>query len=139
VTAAEQLERARQRSGGNEVELVSLFYELTSEWRAAGIDALVAVLQFIERHPDAEHGAVGPLVAYAETCVAYIDQLVESIARKPTYYTVVIMLRRWINGTQDRVARARYIDLMAQAAKHPAIDEASARIIADDVRALHMA
>jgi hypothetical protein len=109
----EELERVRFDPG-----YLALLEDVAGRLRSAE-DAHLAVgpvLRFIERHPDEDLGAPGPLVHFVEQFYrrGYEDQLVESVQRQPTELNLW-MLNRLINGSEGD-ERERYIDLMQQIA-----------------------
>lgn len=78
-----------------------------------------ALFDVMERMPDVEMGAPGPLVATLEQMRGrYESELAESIKRKPTALTVW-MVNRILNGTRDQGQRQFYLDLLRFAAEHP--------------------
>jgi hypothetical protein len=81
--------------------LVSHLYQLTDKWIAEGLtsDAIEPILRFIEAHPELDFGTPGPLVHFVEQFwkSGYEEKLVESVVRRPTRPTVM-MLGRIING-----------------------------------------
>ena len=88
--------------------------------------ALIPVLRFMERHPDADLGAPGPLVHLVERFFrrGYEAELVASLTRAPTPLTVW-MLNRVINGTKGE-ERNHYVSIMHQLA-----DEAESNEVRD--------
>ncbi len=83
----------------------------------------VHIFQFFERYPDADLGMPGPLVHYLENQFpAYIDQLIMSLQRHPTYHTVW-MLNRLLNCGEE-VPRLDELEIMLRrAANHPQADD----------------
>ena len=89
------------------------------------IPTLFAVFEGL---PDADFGAPGVLVFTIEGMPNYELELVHSIRRKPTYYTVW-MVNRIVNGLSHDGAseeqRAFWLNLMIEASTHPMADEAA--------------
>src|SRR5437773_2057684 len=77
----------------------------------------------MERMPDTEMGAPGPLVHALERMSGrYENELVESIKRKPTPLAIW-MVNGILNGTRSREQRQYYMDLLRFAVDHPAATE----------------
>jgi hypothetical protein len=104
--------------------------ELVAQWRAAaaGLDAVDAILRFIEEHPQLDLGSPGALVHFVEKFYGhgYEAKLVESLRRRPTAHTAW-MLNRVVNGTKVAAERQRFVEVMRQARVHPGIDERTAQ------------
>lgn len=100
--------------------------DLTEAWLAAGvgIEAVEAVLRFMESQPSLDFGSPGPLVHFVERFngEAYRDALRASLERKPTSHTAW-MLNRVANGARTREGRIDLIDLMERARRNPAASE----------------
>ena len=100
--------------------------ELTDAWEqsAAGLDAVVPILEFMEENPDIDYGTPGALVHFVERFYGkgYDEKLVESVRRKPTPHTVW-MLNRLINGAKSREAKQQLIRVMEQARLDPRTDQ----------------
>ncbi|MCA2980124.1 MAG: bifunctional folylpolyglutamate synthase/dihydrofolate synthase, partial [Myxococcaceae bacterium] len=77
-----------------------------------------AALSLLERFPDAELGAPGPLVHALERMTVPDDELAASLARQPTFPTVS-MVNRAMNLTDDSARLARLRALLEGAAAHP--------------------
>lgn len=106
--------------------------ELTNQLRQNpdGQRACEAMLQVLERHPQVEVGAPGPLVHALENYRGQYEQLLlASLNRRPTA-TTIWMLNRLINAATG-AARQPLIDLLHRLEKHPLADE-SAQAAAKD-------
>ena len=87
-----------------------------------GQRACEAMLQALERHPQVEFGAPGPLVHALENYRGQYEQLLlASLNRRPTT-TTIWMLNRIINAATG-AARQPLIDLLHRLQKHPLADE----------------
>ncbi len=90
--------------------------------------AIPTLFATFERLPDADFGTPGVLVSTLEELPDYETELVLSIRRKPTYYTVW-MLNRILNGlSHDHAAKeqsAFWLNLILEASTHPLADEAA--------------
>jgi hypothetical protein len=94
-------------------------------------DTLAAIYQYFERHPNADHGAPGPLVHLLERhSGGYEGLLSESVKRKPTYMTLW-MVNRILNSDVDEAGRAYWAGLLQGVATNSAIDE-RLRSLADE-------
>lgn len=79
--------------------------------------------RFFEDHAGADLGMPGPLVHFLETFFPdYVDDLCESVARKPTTHTLW-MVNRILNGEISRPIRRRLVKLLRDAADDPATDQ----------------
>jgi hypothetical protein len=83
-------------------------YALTQAWEADGLgaEAIDSILSFMEKHPDLDYGAPGPLTHFVESVRGpdYGARLVQSVNRIPTMSTL-LMLNRLINGTDEASER----------------------------------
>lgn len=77
-----------------------------------------AVFALIERFPEAELGAPGPLVHELESLGGYNQQLSLSVRRRPTDLTVW-MVNRILNSSSAPQDRAPWLSLLRLAAEHP--------------------
>jgi hypothetical protein len=84
--------------------------------------AIGPLLRFIEEHPSEDLGAPGPLVHFVEEFHrrGYEEQLLESVARRPTELNVW-MLNRLVNGSEG-AEKQRYLDLLRRVAKDERTD-----------------
>ena len=75
-------------------------------------EAIGPILELIERNPDLNYGAPGPLAHFMEAYYkkGYEELLVNSIKRKPTEYTL-FLLHRVMNDTHNPNHLA-FLDLM---------------------------
>ena len=99
---------------------------LTSRWQAAGVtpqDAVEPVLRFMERNPDLDLGVPGSLAHFIEKAPRgrYALALMESLARRPTALTV-LLLHRLANGAATDEQREQYLDFMDTLRHHPLAD-----------------
>lgn len=98
---------------------------LVSGWGRAetGLECVEPVLRFMETRPDIDYGAPGPLTHLVERFwrKGYEELLMESLRRKPTCPTV-LMLNRIINGVSGE-ERTRYVDELRRLRLHPAADD----------------
>jgi hypothetical protein len=119
-SVSHQLQRAAQIE-----EPVPALYELTDTWRREGVgpDAIEPILRFIEARPDLDLGARGPLVHFVESLdrVRYEQELLASIARRPTFYTVG-MVNALLNATREPDARRAWMAALQAALSSPATD-----------------
>lgn len=108
---------------GSGDDFVARAYELTESWVAAGvgIESVEPVLRFMETHASMDFGAPGPLVHFVERFygASYVEALAASLGRRPTSHTAW-MLNRVLNDAPTPEARARLIEVMEQARRHPA-------------------
>jgi hypothetical protein len=107
-------------------DFVARTYDLTEAWLAAGVgvEAVEAVLRFMESHSSLDFGSPGPLVHFVERFNGerYLDTLRASLERKPTFHTAW-MLNRVANVAATRGARTALIELMERAQRNPAASE----------------
>lgn len=90
------------------------------EQAGAGIEILPQLFQIMERHPVQYIGMPGPLVDYIENfSPAHEEYLVESVKRRPTIHTV-LMMNRCINGNSDR---KEYISLLKAVSENSEIEQ----------------
>jgi hypothetical protein len=87
---------------------------------AAGAWAIDAILQFMEREPDADFGAPGGLVHFIEAfpLEVYLPRLKASLERRPTPHTLW-MLNRSINAASSNSERSELLALMQACEDHP--------------------
>jgi hypothetical protein len=86
-----------------------------------GQRACEAMLRVLERHPQVEFGAPGPLVHALENYRDQYEQLLlASLHRRPTA-TTIWMLNRLLNAATG-AARPPLIDLLHHLQKHPLAD-----------------
>jgi hypothetical protein len=81
------------------------------------------LLKLLEKYPDADFGAPGPVVHFVERFFkkGYEALLVASLKRKPTAHTLW-MLNRIINGVQGK-QKKEYVALMQEIADDGALPE----------------
>ena len=120
---AEQLEAIASAD-----DFVSSATELAEAWSAAnvGVESVMPILRFMEKHPQLDYGLPGPLVHFIEEFYqkGYEEMLIESVGRKPTMLTVW-MLNRVLNGTKEPTKRQALVLAMKQAASNPKADKAT--------------
>jgi hypothetical protein len=108
----------------DETESVHRLYELLPLGSMRQDERLVrALLGVLERYPDADLGAPGPVVHALEDIAGYERHLRQSIARVPTYYTVW-MCNRMINGSTDDEQAASWLAVLEKTAADPSASEA---------------
>lgn len=90
--------------------------------------AIPTLFAVFERLSDADFGAPGNLVFTLEGLPDYESELVHSMRRKPTYYTIW-MVNRIMNSlphdAEVEKQRAFWLDLMIEVSTHPMADEAA--------------
>lgn len=98
---------------------------LVDDWksRRVGLEAVEAILRFVEAYPYLDHGAPGPLVHFAETFYGhgYEAALLYSFNRKPTSLTAW-MLNRVLNGTVEGPERDMLVAALQKAFAAPSTD-----------------
>jgi len=77
-----------------------------------------ALLQLLERHPQADFGTPGPLVQALESQAGYPELLAESLARQPTELTAW-MANRLLNSKLARDERAAWLKRLTVVTSHP--------------------
>lgn len=83
-------------------------------------DAVSAIFRFVEKNFDKVLGSPGPLVHFLEEENDYINELKESIARKPTDHTVW-MVNRIINAAGGK-ENEFWMAKLAEIVNHPKAD-----------------
>lgn len=88
--------------------------------------AIPTMFAVFERLSDADFGTPGALVHTLEKLPDHEPELIASLRRKPTYYTVW-MVNRILNGLYHDAARNEphvpWMDLLKEASVHPLADE----------------
>lgn len=115
-------------------------YQLVQRWLAdsVGAEAIESVLHFMEKHPEIDYGAPGPLVSFIERSFraggserqVYEDAVLASIQRVPTAHTVWL-LNRIINVTEDRETKRHLLEAMSEAFGNPRADSFAREQIAE--------
>jgi len=77
-----------------------------------------ALLALMERHPQADFGAPGPLVAALECQAGYADQLAASLERQPTELGAW-MANRLLNSKLPREERGTWLRRLTAVSSHP--------------------
>ena len=77
-----------------------------------------ALLALMERHPQTDFGAPGPLVAALECQPGYADQLAASLERQPTELGAW-MANRLLNSKLPREARGTWLRRLTAVSSHP--------------------
>ena len=77
-----------------------------------------ALLELLERHPQADFGAPGPLVQALEAQPGYAELLAASLQRQPTELTAW-MANRLLNSKLSRDERAAWLKRLTGVASHP--------------------
>lgn len=82
----------------------------------AGIEAVGAILEFMEAHPDIDYGLPGPLTHFVErfSGAGYEELLSHSVRNQPTPQTV-IMLSRVLGAATTTVERERCLTVLRDA------------------------
>jgi hypothetical protein len=104
---------------------LSKLYELTEASRSAAADALThrAVFAYLERYHDADLGTPGSLVHFLESAYpSYTDELLASIARRPTDLTLW-MANRILNGKPTPELKAGLIRALREAGARSDVSE----------------
>jgi len=96
------------------------FYEFTDWVEALGnpVDIVEPIFRYIEKYPDADYGAPGPLVHLLESGKAYEAELAASIARHPTG-TAVLMVGRILNSSLSYERQDYWLKVLDVARTHP--------------------
>jgi hypothetical protein len=99
-------------------------------------EAVRAILELMESNPDFDFGRPGALVHYVEKYYrnGYEDELLASLARRPTQHTVW-MLNRLINGSEGESKR-RYLRVLDGITLDRSLD-ASVLSLAEHFKSLH--
>jgi hypothetical protein len=124
----EELRQRLKAASHDPDDFVYQQYRLIEDLEKSEVDPniLRVVLEFMEENPTIEFGVPGPLIPFVERiaghATSYEHELLESIGRRPTPYTV-LMLNRLINVTDDIAERERLIAVLQRAATHPAANE----------------
>jgi hypothetical protein len=96
------------------------------------------ILRFFESHSDSALGAPGPLVHHIEQFFPnYVDSLIGSVARKPSYCGVW-MINRILNSDVDFDLRQRLMAALVAAASPDRLTAVHVREMADDFVKLHL-
>ena len=77
-----------------------------------------ALLALLERHPQADFGAPGPLVQVLETLPGYGELLAASLERQPTELNAW-MANRLLNSKLDRDERGAWLRRLTAVTSHP--------------------
>ena len=95
--------------------------------------AIQSMFELMERFPDADLGAPGPLVHEIEAIDGYQASLRQSLRRRPTDLTLW-MVNRILNSALDEESRRSWLNEMHAVANHPSAPasarEAAARFVA---------
>ncbi|MBI2421941.1 MAG: hypothetical protein HYV27_03850 [Candidatus Hydrogenedentes bacterium] len=99
--------------------------ELTERWRSSGVgpEAIPIILRFMEANPHLDYGIPGALVHFMDEVDAgsYDKELMESIARRPTLQTIVV-LHRLINAATASY-RTTLLEVARKVTAHSLADE----------------
>jgi hypothetical protein len=88
--------------------------------RGDGERSYAAIFRFMERHPDADFGAPGPIVHVLEELGGYEDALAESIRRKPIAHTLW-MVNRILNAELPSSERERWLGELRRVVGDPQV------------------
>ncbi|MCC2970765.1 hypothetical protein [Massilia sp. IC2-476] len=94
---------------------------------AERLPAMPAILNLIERFPDAEFGSPGPLVHELEAMPGYEKLLMGSLQRQPAALTVW-MANRILNSELAPNARATWLSILTDVLRHPNTSEATKEV-----------
>lgn len=95
----EKLKEAMQQAAltGDKYQFQDPAYEIVDELELCDnpFDAVRPILQLIENGPAIDFGGPGPLGSFLETFyhAGYEEELLASLKRKPTEYTIALMFR----------------------------------------------
>jgi hypothetical protein len=124
MTAQEITDQLQRIAAADDFDAASA--PLADAWSSAGagLETVEPILRFMEEHPTIDFGMPGPLVPFVERFYrkGYEEKLIESIQRRPTAQTV-LMLNRLINGAEAPDARQRLIATMERARLNPQVDD----------------
>jgi hypothetical protein len=141
MESAELEERLTQAINSDHV--IRELYALTDDLMGANadlgdvnfdLDSVQTILRFIELHPEEDWGAPGPLARVLEYFfgVGYEDELLASLVRKPTDYTVCLLVRA-INGAEQREDYERMVRALQAASRHPEADSVTKELAAESL------
>jgi hypothetical protein len=116
----EGLHRLNPDDDGLESELFDLCLTLDEEPTAT--EVIPSIFEFIEAHPNADHGSPGPLVHFLESHPGYEEPLVASVKKGPAPHTVW-MVGRILNVKLTPERRAFFLDLLRSVLTNPNSDE----------------
>ncbi len=97
---------------------------------AERLPAVPAILNLIERFPDAEFGAPGPLVHELEAIPGYENLLMGSLQRQPAGLTVW-MANRILNSELVPNVRATWLSILTDVLRHPNASEATKEVASE--------
>ena len=107
-------------------------YELTDDLKEMPDRSLAlrSMFDLIERFPDPDAhtslGTPGPLVHAIESIEGYEDELLQSLDRRPTTYTV-LMINRILNISVSEDQRKKFMSLLLDTTHHPKASEDTIR------------
>lgn len=92
------------------------------EVEGVGIEAVMPLLELMERHPMDDFGMPGAIVHFVERFYknGYEELLIESVKRRPTMHTVW-MLNRVMNGSENK---NDYLKIMKEVTERSDVEEA---------------
>lgn len=106
---------------GNKYDFTDPAYELCGMLEALDMpgEALEPLFILIENSPDIDYGGPGPLGAFLESLAGagYEEQLIASLYRKPTVYTLHLLDACMLDNNDSR--QADYLFLMTEIAANP--------------------
>ncbi|MES2298652.1 MAG: hypothetical protein V4582_16525 [Pseudomonadota bacterium] len=116
----------------DDAENVERLYEIFSEFRtlAGREQAAPAILDLLERFPEAEFGSPGPLVHELEAIPGNELLLPESLHRQPTDLTVW-MVNRILNSVVSNEQRSMWLTELRLVLEHPNAPESTCEAVRD--------
>jgi hypothetical protein len=115
----------------SEQDFIRDYYGVRDRLRAAAdeilelprpLDLAPHLFQLLERFPEEDFGAPGPIVQALEELPGVEPLLRESLERKPTQHTMW-MVNRILNSQLDDTSRASWMQALEAALQHPAADD----------------
>ena len=104
---------------GDKYDFIEPAHELCGELEDLDepFEAVEPIFRLIERSPDIDFGGPGPLGAFMESFCneGYEEQLIESVQRKPTEYTLHLLQSAMTDNNDPR--QPAYIELMIRVAR----------------------
>lgn len=123
----EKLKQAVDRAAvtGDKYQFIDPAYDLVDELEQCEnpFDAVKPIFELIEASPDIDFGGPGPLGGFMENFYheGYEEELIASLNRKPTNYTIALMFRLIADETNPRLND--YKDFLKTLGKVSGIDD----------------